>query len=58
MPGNKKKKRDQDDEVSLSYSVYYSRQGLLILKILRMSFEWIDSHTTHESNMRWGWLFN
>lgn len=53
-----KKKRDQDDEVSLSYSVYYSRQGLLILKILRMSFEWIDSHTTHESNMRWGWLFN
>ena len=47
-------KKNQDDEVSLTYSIYYSRQGLLILKILRMSCDWIDSHTTQGSSMRWG----
>ena len=46
------KKKDEDDEVSSTYSIYYSIQGLLILRILRMSFDWIDSHT-HQKNPMW-----
>ena len=31
----KSKKKNKDDKVSVTYFVYYSRQGLLILKTLR-----------------------
>ena len=35
----KRKNGDQDDKISLTYSFLYSRQRLLILKILGMDFD-------------------
>ena len=53
MPVKEEKKiGDQDDKISLTYSFLCSRQRLLILKILGMNFNWIDSHTHYENQKR------
>ena len=52
MPVRRKKIGDQDDKISLTYSFVCSRQKLLILKILGMDFDWIDSHTHYENQKR------
>ena len=54
MPVKEKKIGDQDDKISLTYSVLCLRRRLLMLRILGMDLIELISHTHYKNRKRGG----